>query len=77
MEEDTIQSNRPTNTETDELLDKKYKKHTKAHTDGSKQDERVACAIVTPECKIRKRMRSQNTIYSSEQEAINKKNNLN
>jgi hypothetical protein len=30
----------------------------------------VASAIVTPECKIKTRMRSQNTIYSAEQEAI-------
>jgi hypothetical protein len=30
----------------------------------------VASAIITPECKIRTRMRSQNTIYSAEQEAI-------
>jgi hypothetical protein len=41
------------------------------------QGGRVACAIVTPECKIIKRMGSQNTIYNAEQEAINKKNNLN
>jgi ribonuclease HI len=40
------------------------------YTDGFRKDERVACAIVTPECKIRKRMRSQNTIYGAEQEAI-------
>jgi archaellum biogenesis ATPase FlaH len=30
----------------------------------------MACPIVTLECKIKKRMRSQNTIYSTEQEAI-------
>jgi transposase len=56
--------------ETYELLDEKYKEHTKVTTDSSRKDGRVACAIVTPECKTRKRMRSQNTIYSTEQEAI-------
>jgi hypothetical protein len=54
-------------TETYELLDEKYKEHTIVYTDGSRKDGRVPSAIVTPECK---RMRSQNTIYSAEQEAI-------
>jgi hypothetical protein len=81
MEEDTIQYNRPTTydntkqikhrrfqTESYELLDEKYKEHTKV----SRKDRRLTCTIVTPECKIRTRMRNQNTIYicSAKQEAI-------
>jgi hypothetical protein len=68
MEEDTntIKYNRPTTyyntnikhrrfqTETYELLDEKYKKHTKVYTDGFSKDRRLTCAIVTPECKIGK-----------------------
>jgi hypothetical protein len=32
--------------------------------------QKVACAVITPEWKTRKRMRSQNTVYSAEQETI-------
>jgi hypothetical protein len=38
------------------------------YTEGSRKDGRVACKIVTPDCKIRKRIRSQKTIYRAEQE---------
>jgi hypothetical protein len=52
-------------TETYELIDDEYKEHSK-----EKKMEEWGRPIVTLECKIKKRMRSQNTIYSAEQEAI-------
>jgi hypothetical protein len=40
------------------------------YTVGSKNDERVAWAVITPEWKTRKWMRPQITVYSAEQVAI-------
>jgi hypothetical protein len=74
MEEDTIQSYRPTTYDNikqikhQKIPDEKFKEH----TNGSIKNGRVAYAIVIPECKIKKSMRSQNTIDSAEQEAIMK-----
>jgi hypothetical protein len=46
-------------TEISELLDKKYKEHTKVNTDGFRKDRRVVCAIVTPKCKREKECKSK------------------
>jgi hypothetical protein len=40
------------------------------YTDGSKKDERVACAVIALEWKIWKRMQPLNTVYNAEKEAI-------
>jgi hypothetical protein len=37
---------------------------------GSKKDEKVGCAVITPDQKIRKILKPRNTVYSAEQEAI-------
>jgi hypothetical protein len=37
-----------------ELLEEKYKEHTKVYTDGLKKDDRVTCAGITTDLKIRK-----------------------
>jgi phosphopantetheinyl transferase (holo-ACP synthase) len=42
----------------------------KIFTDRSLKDERVGCAIVTPENTIKNQMRSQTTIFSAKREAI-------
>jgi hypothetical protein len=42
-----------------EQMEEKYKNKIKMYTDGSKKDKKVACAVITPEWKTRKRMQTQ------------------
>jgi hypothetical protein len=49
-------------------LKEKYNEHLKIYTD--KTDEKIGCAVITPDQKFRKRLKTQNTVYSAEQEAI-------
>jgi hypothetical protein len=56
--------------ETAKILEEKYNEHIKIHTDGSKKDEKVGCAVITADQKCRHRLKPQNTVYSAEQEAI-------
>jgi ribonuclease HI len=51
-------------------LEGEYNERLKIFTDGSLKDERVGYAIVIPETTIKNRMRSQTTVFSTEQEAI-------
>jgi ribonuclease HI len=51
-------------------LEDEYNERLEIFTDGSLKDERVGCAIVTPETTIKNRMRSETTIFSAEQAAI-------
>jgi ribonuclease HI len=51
-------------------MEEKYNKHIKIYTDGSKKDEKVGTAVITPDQKFIKRLRPQNTEYYAEQEAI-------
>jgi ribonuclease HI len=51
-------------------LEDKHNEHIKIYTDGSKKDEIVGCAVITPDQKFRTRLKPQTTVYSAEQEAI-------
>jgi hypothetical protein len=42
-----------------QILEEKYNKHIKIYTDGSKKDEKIKCALETPDQKLRKRLKSQ------------------
>jgi hypothetical protein len=55
--------------ETAKILEEKYNEHIKIYTNGSKKDEKVGCAVITPDQKFRKRLKPQNTVNSAEQEA--------
>jgi hypothetical protein len=56
--------------ETAKILEEKYNEHIKIYTNRSKKDEKVGCALITPDQKFRKRLKPQNMVYSAEQEAI-------
>jgi hypothetical protein len=56
--------------ETAKILEEKYNKHIQIYMDGSKKDEKVGCAVITPDQKFRKRLKPQNMVYSAEQDAI-------
>jgi ribonuclease HI len=57
-------------TETAKTLDEDYGKHVKIYTDGSKMGDKVGYAVVKEECKIKKKILPQNTVFSAEQSAI-------
>jgi hypothetical protein len=57
-------------TETARTLDEDYGKHVKIYTDGSKMGEKVEYDIVKEEHMIKKRILTQNTVFSAEQSAI-------
>jgi hypothetical protein len=48
----------------------KYEEHDQIYTDGSLKDDKVGFGIATNKQIIKKRMRSQSSIYSAEQQAI-------
>jgi hypothetical protein len=48
-------------------LIEKYNEHI---NDESKKDEKVGCVVITPDQKLRKRIKPQNTVYNAEQVAI-------
>jgi hypothetical protein len=52
------------------LMAGKYEEYDQIYTDGSLKDDKVGFAIVTNNQIIKKRMRSQSSIYSAEQQAI-------
>jgi hypothetical protein len=56
--------------ETAKILEEKYNEHIKIYTDGSKKDENVGCAVITPDQKFRIRVKPQNMVYSAELKAI-------
>jgi hypothetical protein len=53
-----------------DILKEKCNEHIKIFTDGSKKDEKVGCAVIVPDQKFRKRLKPQNTVYSTEQKTI-------
>jgi hypothetical protein len=57
-------------TETAIKLDEDYGKHVKIFTDGSKMGDKEGYAFVKEEHTIKKRILSQNTVFSAEQSAI-------
>jgi hypothetical protein len=52
------------------LMADKYEEYVQIYTDGSLKDDKVGFAIVTNNQIIKKRRRSQSSIYSAEQQAI-------
>jgi hypothetical protein len=48
----------------------KYKHHIKIYTDGSKKEDKVGYSVICNQQTIKKRIRPQNTIFSTEQGAI-------
>jgi hypothetical protein len=48
---------------------KRIKKHQNPHRN-SKDTEKVGCVVITPDQKLRKRLKLQKTVYSAELEAI-------
>jgi hypothetical protein len=63
-------SNERINAEFTSLMADKYEEYGQIYTDGSLKDDKVGFAIVTNNQIIKKRMRSQSSIYSAEQQAI-------
>jgi hypothetical protein len=51
-------------------LKEKYKRHTKIYTDGSKKEEKDRYAVVWEKQTIKRKIHSQNSIYSADQSAI-------
>jgi hypothetical protein len=49
---------------------KKNTRHEKIYTNGSKKDERAGYAVITPNRTYKRRVHQQNTVFSTEQEAI-------
>jgi ribonuclease HI len=49
---------------------KKYERHVKIYTDGSKKDERAGYAVITTIRTYRRRVHQQINVFSTEQEAI-------
>jgi type I restriction-modification system DNA methylase subunit len=77
VEEEPIQTNRTKGSssnrfcaETAQILEEKYNEHIKIYTDCFKKDEKVECAVISPDQKFRKRLKPQKKVYSAEQEAI-------
>jgi ribonuclease HI len=54
------------------IIAEKYEGHQKIYTDGSKRDDKAGYAVSTPNCTYRRRVYQQNTVFSTEQEAITK-----
>jgi homospermidine synthase len=51
-------------------LKEKYKRHTKIYTDGSQKEEKDRYAVVWEKQTIKRKIHSQNSIYSADQSAI-------
>jgi ribonuclease HI len=52
------------------IIQEKYETHEKIYTDGSKKDDRAGYAVITQNLTYRRRVHEQNTVNSTEQEAI-------
>ena len=48
----------------------KYKHHLSIYTDGSKQDEKVVCAVISPDFTDNIRLPDNNSIFTAEAKAI-------
>ena len=48
----------------------KYKHHLSIYTDGSKQDEKVACSVISPNFTDSIRLPDNNSIFTTEAKAI-------
>jgi ribonuclease HI len=56
--------------EATKIIREKYESHENIYIDGSKKDKRAGYVVITPNRTYRRKVHQQNTVFSTEQEAI-------